>query len=308
MRIDGKASQRLLIVLALVALYFIWGSTFLAMRIAIDSFPPFMMAALRFVIAGALLFAYLCWRGAVVPGWREWLGATAVGGLLLAAGNGAVAYAEQTVSTGVSALTIATVPLWMALFSACWGQSPNRREWSGIAVGTLGVVILTMGQSLQASPVGALVLILAAASWAFGSVWGKVLPMPTGAMASAAQMLGGGLILVLASMVTGESWPRQISQASVAAIIYLIILGSLVAYSAYLYLLKTVRPALATSYAFINPLVAMWLGVWLAGESIDATEYLALAVIVVGVLLVLPIKWPGIRLWHSWRGDKPRDT
>ena len=288
MRAAGR--QKLLIVLALGALYFIWGSTFLAMRFAIDSFPPFMMAAIRFAIAGALLYAWLRWRGHPAPTMKQWLGATAVGTLLLSFGNAGVAYAEQTVSSGAAALAIATVPMWMAIFSGFWQHVPSRREWLGILIGTVGVVVLNTGNTMQASPLGAGVLLLAAACWAFGSLWGKRLSMPTGAMASAAQMLAGGVVLVAASLVAGESWPVQPSEKSIYAIVYLITFGSLIAYSAYLFLLKAVRPALATSYAFINPVVAMFLGAWLADESIGRAEYIALVIIVVGVLLVLPFK------------------
>lgn len=285
--------QHLLIVLALLALYFIWGSTFLAMKFAIESFPPFMMAAIRFSVAGALLYGLLRLRGTPAPTLQQWLGATAVGTLLLSVGNAGVAIAEQTVSSGVAALTIATVPLWMALFSGLWGQWPSTREWTGIVVGTVGVAVLSTGGALQASPWGMFLLLSAAASWAFGSIWGKRLAMPEGVMASAAQMLAGGLVLVLFSLLSGEHWPAQMTAKSVWSIAYLIVFGSFIAYSAYLFLLNAVRPALATSYAFVNPVVAMFLGVWLASESIGRVEYVALFIIIVGVLLVLPIRWNG---------------
>ena len=288
---QARPSQRLLVLLALFALYFIWGSTFLAMKFAIESFPPLMMAAIRFTIAGVLLYGLLRLRGVVAPTLRQWVGATIVGTLLLSVGNAGVAMAQQTVSSGVAALTIATVPLWMALFSGIWGHWPTRREWTGIVVGTVGVAVLSTGNVLQASPWGTILLVGAAASWAFGSVWGKRLAMPEGAMASAAQMLAGGIVLILASLLSGERWPQEASAKSVWAIAYLVVFGSFIAYSAYLFLLKTVRPALATSYAFVNPLVAMFLGAWLAEEVIGRTEYGALLIIIVGVLLVLPIKW-----------------
>jgi drug/metabolite transporter (DMT)-like permease len=283
--------QHILVMLALLALYFIWGSTFLAMKFAIESFPPFMMAAIRFSVAGFLLYGILRLRGTPAPTWKQWLGATAVGTLLLSVGNAGVAIAEQTVSSGVAALTIATVPLWMALFSGVWGHWPTRREWTGIVVGTVGVAVLSTGGALQASPWGTFLLLLAAASWAFGSVWGKRLAMPEGAMASASQMLAGGIVLVIFSVLSGERVPETVSGKSVWAIVYLIVFGSFIAYSAYLFLLKAVRPALATSYAFVNPVVAMFLGVWLANETLGRVEYVALFIIIVGVLLVLPIRW-----------------
>jgi drug/metabolite transporter (DMT)-like permease len=285
-----ESSQKLLVVLALGALYFIWGSTYIAMRFAMDSFPPFMMAALRFSIAGGLLYAFLRLRGTPAPKRKEWLGASVVGVLLLTIGNAGVAYAEQTVSSGVAALAIATVPLWMAVFSGIWQQWPNQREWLGILLGTIGVVVLNMGGALQASPLGAGLLLFSAACWALGSIWGKYLIMPAGAMASAAQMLAGGALLIIISLFSGESWPARPSEKSLYAMAYLVVFGSLVAYSAYLFLLKTVRPALASSNAFVNPIVALLLGVWLAAEVIGRAEYIALAIIVVGVVLVLPFK------------------
>ena len=197
--------QKLLIVLALGALYFIWGSTYIAMLFAIDSFPPFMMAAIRFTTAGLVLYAFLRLRGRPNPTRQQWLGTITVGTLLLAVGNASVAYAEKSVSSGVAALAIATVPLWMAMFSGFWQQWPSRREWLGIVVGTAGVAVLVTSGVMQASPSGAALLLMAAASWAFGSVWGKRLPMPDGAMASATQMLGGGAVLILASLVAGET-------------------------------------------------------------------------------------------------------
>ena len=279
-----------LIVLALVALYFIWGSTFLAMRFAIESFPPFLMGAIRFLVAGVLLFGWLKMKGVPSPTRSQWLGAGIVGTLLLAIGNGGVAYAELTVSSGVAALAIATVPLWTAIFASLWNEKPHAREWTGILIGTAGIAGLNLGNSLQASPLGAGLLLLAAASWSFGSLWSKRLAMPAGAMASAAQMIVGGLVLLIASLVAGESWPAAPSAKSVYSILYLIVFGSFVAYSAYLFLLNNVRPALATSYAFVNPLVAMALGVWLADEVIGGAEYAALVIILIGVSLVLPLK------------------
>lgn len=287
---NGDSRQQWLVPLSLCALYFIWGSTYLAMFFAIESFPPFMMAAIRFGVAGVLLYAFLRWRGYPAPNRKEWLGAAAVGILLLTIGNVAVAIAQKTVSTSAAAMAIATVPLWIALFSSFWGESPNRREWLGIMLGMLGAIVLSTGGALQASPQGALLIILATVSWAFGSVWGKHLPMPKGVMGSAAQMVTGGAVLVVLSLLLGESWPARISEKSVWSMVFLIFLGSIVAYSAYQYLLKTVRPALATSNTFVNPVVAMFLGVWLANEVIDIQELVALAIIIAGVLLVMPFR------------------
>lgn len=286
----GYLSQRLLIALALLALYFIWGATYLAMLFAIESFPPFMMAAIRFSLAGGLLYVFLRWRGYPAPRPKEWMGALVVGVLLLSIGNVAVAVAQKTVSTSAAAMAIATVPLWIALFSGLWGVSHSRREWLGIMLGILGAIVLASGGALRASPEGALLILLAAVSWAFGSVWGKHLPMPDGVMGSAAQMVMGGAVLIVLSVFQGEPWPASISEKSLWAMFFLVFFGSIIAYSAYQYLLKTVRPALATSNTFVNPVVAMFLGVWLANEVVDAQEMVALVIIIIGVLLVMPFR------------------
>ena len=280
-------SQSLLVVLALFCTYFIWGSTYLAIRFGIESFPPFLMAGMRFTIAGFILYCVMRYLGAANPTKRQWLGASAVGILLPAFGNGTVCYVQQTISSSVAALSIATAPIWMAIFSSIWGHRITHKEWLGVAVGFVGIALLNVGGSLHGQLTSALLLIFAAASWSFGSVWGKRLEMPVGLMASATQMLIGGLALLLMSVLQGEVWPQQISQKSWGAMLFLVVLGSLVAYSAYQYLLKTVRPLIASSNTFVNPVVAFTVGIWFANEHVTTIEFIALAVILVGVFLVL---------------------
>jgi drug/metabolite transporter (DMT)-like permease len=280
-------NQGLLIILALFCTYFIWGSTYLAIRFGIESFPPFLMAGVRFTIAGAILYCVMRFFGAPNPTRRQWLGATAVGILLPALGNGTVCYVQQTVSSSVAALSIATAPIWMAIFSSIWGHKITSKEWLGIAVGLVGIVLLNVGGSLHGELASAMLLIFAAASWSFGSVWSKRLDMPDGLMASAAQMLAGGVVLLMVSALQGETWPQTISQKSWGAMLFLVVLGSLVAYSAYQYLLKTVRPLVASSNTFVNPVVAFIVGIWFANEHVTTTEFIALGVILVGVFLVL---------------------
>ena len=283
----SNKNQALLIALALFCTYFIWGSTYLAIRFGIESFPPFLMAAMRFAVAGAIMYGVMRYLGSPNPTRQQWLGATAVGILLPAIGNGTVSYVQQTVPSSVAALSIATAPIWMAIFSSIWGHKINAREWLGIAIGFVGIALLNVGGSLQANFTNAALLIFAAASWSFGSVWSKHLAMPNGLMGAACQMLTGGLVLALVSAYAGETWPAQISTKSWGALMFLVVLGSLVAYSAYMYLLKTVRPLVASSNTFVNPVVAFVLGIWFANESVTSTEYAALAVILVGVFLVL---------------------
>ena len=280
-------SQKLLIFSALFCTYFIWGSTYLAIKFGIESFPPFMMAGLRFVVAGVILYAVMRLLGSPNPTRKQWLAATIIGILLPAIGNGTVTYVQQTISSSVAALSIATAPIWMAIFSSIWGHHISRREWLGIAIGLCGIVLLNIGGSLRGDYINAALLIFAAASWSFGSVWSKHLDLPTGLMAPASQMLMGGIALMIVSTLHGESYPSVISAKSWGAMLFLVVLGSLVAYSAYQYLLKNVRTLVASSNTFVNPVVAFVLGIWLANETVTSTEYAALAVILVGVFLVL---------------------
>ena len=282
----------MLIVLALISTYFIWGLTYLAIKFGMESFPPFLMAGMRFTIAGAILYGVMRYLGAANPTKQQWLNATAIGILLPALGNGTVCYVKQTVSSSVAALSIATAPIWMAIFSSLWGYKITAREWLGIAVGLLGIILLNVGGTFNSAAghgdlASALLLIFAAASWSFGSVWGKRLDMPDGLMASAAQMLAGGVALLCVSALQGEAWPQHISQKSWLAMLFLVVLGSLVAYSAFQYLLKTVRPLVASSNTFVNPIVAFIGGIWFANEYVAPMEFIALGVILVGVFLVL---------------------
>ncbi len=284
--------QSLLIILSLFCTYFIWGSTYLAIRFAIESFPPFLMVGVRFTIAGAILYAVMRYFGSPHPTLVQWRGAAIVGLLLPVFGNGTVSHVQLTVSSSVAALSIATAPIWMAIFSSFVGGKNGRhkitqREWLGIAVGFVGIALLNLGGSFKGDATSALLLMFAAASWSFGSVWGKHLPMPAGLMGAACQMLCGGIIALLLAPLFGEFWPAQISEKSWAAIIFLTILGSIVAYSAYQWLLNHVRPLVANSNTFVNPIVAFIVGIWLAGETVTGAEYMALAVILAGVFLVL---------------------
>ncbi len=280
-------NQTILIIAALFCTYFIWGSTYLAIKFGIESFPPFLMGGIRFTVAGILLYVVKRFLGEPNPTRYQWLGATIVGILLPAMGNGTVCYVQQTVSSGVAALAIATVPIWMAIFSSFWGHKIRGREWLGVAIGFVGIAMLNFGGSLHGQLSSAFLLVFAASTWSFGSVWGKYLSMPAGLMAPACQMLTGGIALLIFSTLQGEQYPGAISLKSWVAMLFLIVLGSLVAYSAYQYLLKTVRPLVASSNTFVNPIVAFAVGIWLANEYVTTIEYAALAVILVGVFLVL---------------------
>jgi drug/metabolite transporter (DMT)-like permease len=274
-------------VLALLAIYLVWGSTYLAIRVALEGLPPFLMAGARFLVAGGMLFVVLWLRGAPAPTARQWRSAALVGGLLLVGGNGGVVVAEQWVASGLAALGVAAVALWSALFAGVWGQWPRRLEWVGLAMGFAGVAILNLGGSLRASPAGAVVLLAATVSWAFGSMWSRHLELPPDLMSPAAQMLAGGALLLVVSALSGEELPATVALRPLLALAYLVVFGSWVGFSAYLFLLRRVRPAVATSYAYVNPVVAVFLGVAAAGERITPTEWLAMPVILAGVALVV---------------------
>lgn len=287
-----RARVSLTLIAAFFALYFIWGSTYLVIRIGVESWPPMLMAGCRFIIAGSLLFGWMLWRGAPMPTGKQWLSAGAIGILLLSCGNGGVTVAEHWgVASGVAALAVATVPLFTLVFGRFFGNTTNALEWAGIALGLFGIVLLNLGSNLQGSPAGAALIIFAAATWAFGSVWSRRLDLPSGAMASAVEMLVGGGVLLLGSYFSGERLEQMPTAAGWGALAYLVVFGSIIAFSAYMYLLANVRPAAATSYAYVNPAVAVMLGVVFAGEHIGLPEALAMAVIISAVVLIGLPQW-----------------
>src|SRR5712692_3031987 len=276
----------LLIILSLLSLYFIWGGTYLAMRIALQGFPPFILAGVRQLTAGIILFLFLRLRKHESPTRKQWLTAIIVGGLLLVVGNGGVVFAEQWVSSGLAALALGAIPLWTALFSGLFGRWPRPIEWCGLVIGFAGLVLLNLENGLHANPLGAIILLIAPISWALGSILSQRLPSPKGLMASAAQMLVGGVMLFIVGSAIGERMTAFPGPRALGAMVYLIVGGSLIGFTAYGYLLRHVRPAMATSYAYVNPLVAVGLGVALAGEHITLIGVLAMLTILSGVGLV----------------------
>lgn len=257
------------------------------MRVALVDFPPFLMGGLRFVTAGVALMGFLRARGAAWPTLRQWSSAAAVGTLLLVLGNGLVAVAEHAgIASGVAATVIATMPLWAVLFGTAFGERPSWGELLGLVVGFSGVLVLRSGGAL-AVPLGGLVAIACApAAWAFGSVWSRRLPMPVGQTSTAAQMIAGGVIMGSVGLLRGERIAATPRASAVLAVLYLIVFGSIVAFSAYGYLLRTVRPALATSYAYVNPVVALAIGAVIGHEPFGATHAIACAWTLVGVAIV----------------------
>jgi drug/metabolite transporter (DMT)-like permease len=270
---------------ALAALYVLWGSTYFAIRVSLESYPPLLMGGIRFLVAGGVLYVALRRRGAPVPDRRQWLGAVVVGGFLLCGSNGLVILAERTASSSLTAVAMASMPLWTALFSCFVGRRPAALEWAGLLIGFGGVVLLNAGGALDAGGAG-LLLLLAPISWAFGSVLSGRLPLPGGAMAGAAQMIAGGVAMLAIGLGRGERLAHLPTARATFAVGYLVVCGSLVGFTAYGYLLRKARPAVATSYAYVNPVVALAIGLVLGGETVTArTAYAAAVILTGGVLL-----------------------
>ena len=244
--------QLLPLIGALFALYIIWGSTYFAIAVGVASWPPLMMAGVRFLSAGAVLLAWLLATGHKLPSRKPLLNAALIGVLLLAVGNGFVTLAE------------------------------HQHVPSGLA----GIVLLNSGGNLNGNPWGALLILIGSMSWAFGSVYGSRIELPTGMMAGAVEMLAAGIVLMIASALSGEKLTQIPSWSGIFAVAYLAIFGSLIAINAYMYLIRNVTPAVATSYAYVNPVVAVLLGTGFAGESLSPVEWLALGIIIFAVILV----------------------
>ena len=270
----------------MAALYLIWGSTYLGIRYALESYPPFILAGLRFLCAGIALYGFLRMRGTPTPSVRQWSNAAFSSVLLLGLGNGLICLAEEHVGSGVSAVSVASMPLFAALFTGMYGEWPSRRETAGLIIGFAGVIVLNLGSSLAGSHLAAIALLTAAAAWAFGSAWSRNRDMPPGPMNTAAQMVCGSVVLLLFGLLHGEQLPWHPTLRATLAIAYLAVFGSIIAFSAYLYVLHRARPAVATSYAYVNPPVAVLLGVLLAGEHVGPLDLGGMAIIVFGVVVI----------------------
>jgi drug/metabolite transporter (DMT)-like permease len=282
-----------LIAAALAAVYLVWGSTYLAIRFALVSLPPFFQMGSRFIVAGALLMLFLRLRGEKAPPLTKndsapwyWRNALIIGSLMLAGGMGGVAVASQTIGSGLIATFIAVVPMMVALIGLAFGKRPSQLEIAGMLVGFGGVIFLVQGKSFGASTLGLLAIFCATLTWSIGSVLQTTrLPLAPGPMGFASEMLCGGAVLLLISIALGEKVMWPLDARALLAWGYLVVFGSLVAFSAYLFLLANVSPALATSYAFVNPVIALLLGVWLGAEVVQDNEWLACGVILFGVLM-----------------------
>ena len=285
--------SKLAVLAAFAAIYLVWGSTYLGIRFAVETIPPFSMVGLRFLSAGALLFAWTTVRGAGWPRWVQWRSALIVGFLLLVTGNGLLAWAEKVVPSGIAALIVATVPLWMVLLDALrkGGERLRLKVAFGLALGLVGIAILIGPSNLGGAPVdlvGAVAILIASFSWAVGSVYSKTAPqVPSNLQNVGMQMLIAGVVLLVGGYALGERVDvTQISALSAWALVYLALVGGIIGFSAYVWLLKVSTAAKVSTYAYVNPVVAVLLGWALAGEEMSSRVVLAGAAVVLAVVLI----------------------
>ena len=271
---------------ALLAVYVLWGSTYYAIKIALQSYPPFLLTSIRMLIAGGLMFAVLRWRGQAAPTRKQWRSIVVLAILLTVLSNALVNLAEQTVSTGLVAIGVAAMPLWAGLFSAMRGEHPSVREWIGIAIGFAGVLWLNIGTEMNAGWQGLLAVLIAPITWAYGSIWSRKQDLPAPFMSAASQMLLGSVFACMVGLAIGERIVEIPTLAPTVAMLYLVVAGSIFGFTAYIWLLHHVRPALATSYAYVNPVIAVAIGALLLGEKFNSSAIGAMLLILFGVVLM----------------------
>lgn len=293
---NHKTPSRGLVIVSFATIYLIWGSTYLGIAFAVQTIPPHIVAAIRFLIAGAVMFGFLRWRGVPAPRMIHWRTALIVGILLLGLGNGSVSWAETMVPSGLAALMIAIVPLWMVLMD--WlrpgGTRPQGGVFWGIALGLGGMALLigpaALGLDQPLNYVGVAILLTASLAWSLGSIYSRHADIPESPlMLTAMEMLMGGVFLVVMAFALGEFKGfelGQVSPLSLIALAYLTIIGSLVAFSAYVFLLQVSTPAKVSTYAYVNPVVAVFLGWTLNGEQITPLTLAASAIIIAGVAII----------------------
>jgi drug/metabolite transporter (DMT)-like permease len=282
----APASRRSLLIASYVAVCVIWGSTYLGIAVALESFPPFFLGGLRFIVAGGLMLTVARLRGEPWPERAQWRGALVTAALMFVVGNGLVNAAERSLSSSAASVLAATMPLWMTIFGRLLGERVTGREMVGVALGFVGVAVMNLGSELRASPAGAIMVLCAALGWALGALASRRLPNPPGIMRVGAQMLGGGVMMALISLGLGERLHAMPSTRSLLAALYLFVFGSLIGFSAFSYLLKHTRAAIASSYAYVNPVIGVLLGVFVAGESFSLASGVGAVIIVASIVMV----------------------
>ncbi len=271
---------------SLMAVYFIWGSTYLAMKTAVYAYPPYLMSGIRFFVAGILFFIFLMiFKQKKSPSIKQWINSAIIGTLFFAGGTGLVGYAQIWVTSSAAAMAVAVIPIWICIISLAVRDYPSYLEFVGVIIGFIGIIVLNMSSQILVDPIGGVLLFFAPLLWSIGTVLSRKLELPDGSMRTATQLLTGGLACFFVSLVIREPWSLP-QQEVWFNIVYLVIFGSFIAFTAYNYLLTNTSPVLATSYAFVNPLIAAILGV-LVGESWSGQLSVALALICLGVVVVI---------------------
>ena len=278
--------------LSVLAVYLIWGSTYLVLQICVaDHLPPMLLAALRYSSAGVVLLAIALRSGATLPPWRDWMRALPIGACFFVGGNGFIAIAEQTISSSGAAVVAATMPLWVGVLGRFMGEVVTVREWASLALGFIGVLVLMGGPSLTGATSHIVLLLLAPIAWAVGSLMSRKTREIGGVhralVGPALQMITGGAALLVVGLLRQETWPVHASTEAYLALLYLFVFGSIIGFTAYGWLLANARPVVATSYAFVNPIIAVLLGAVFHHEPLGWTTIAANALIVTAVILAL---------------------
>lgn len=294
---DGRThASRAQIIAAFASIYLVWGSTYLAIRYAIETIPPFTMGGARFLVSGVMLYVWARYRGAPRPTRLNWRNAAIAGAFLLLGGNGAVVWAEQFVPSGLTALLVSILPFWLVIIE--WVRPPKRRPSGlvlvGLVLGFAGIIVLigpgNLGGDGDVPLLGALVLILGSLSWAIGSFWSRDAELPkSGLLTTGMEMLAGGALLLMVGVLSGELSGfdiQRVSRDSAIGLLYLITFGSLIGFTSYIWLLDKVSPAILGTYAYVNPIVAVLLGWAIAGEALSIRTGVAAAIVICAVALI----------------------
>jgi drug/metabolite transporter (DMT)-like permease len=271
------------VIACLVAVYVLWGTTYYAIKVAITGFPTFFFVGTRFAVAGGLILLWQLARGAALPTLAQWGGAALIGCLLLLAGNGTVAMGEHWVSSGAAVALVSSVPLTTAAWSCLFGERPARLEWLAMAVGSVGIAIMLLGHDLRASPLGVAVVLGGSMCWSLGTVLARRVALPPGATGFGAEMLCAGIAGFIVSALAREPWVFSTAIRPWAAWCYLVVFGSLIGFSAFRFLVERVSATLATSYAYVNPPVALFVGWWLGHEQFSVQLLIGLPVVLAAV-------------------------
>lgn len=292
--------------IALITLYIVWGSTYFGIKVAIETIPPFFHAGIRFLFSGLIILAWQKAAKQEMPTRKQWVSTAIIGTLLLLGGNGLVAWAEQFIPSGIAALVIATVPLWLVIMEALrpGGIKPTWQAIVGLLVGFVGIFILAgpaeiSGSQNNLDPFGVAALLVATVLWAFGSIYSKTADLPKASMVTTgAEMLMGSIGLFVVSLLTGElnGWdPAGISTRSILGVLYLIFIGSIVGFGSYIWLLQNAPISLVATYAYVNPIVAVILGYLLGNEALESRTWIAAAIIIGAVIFINSRNKPQVR-------------